>query len=257
MGTISADFHYGGSFSRDWLISYTGGDVKRFEGLDPGKFSFFELCGYVEEEPKVKKGGYRLWWMPHYEVNFRVVKVDEDVSEIKEYVLKVNKAVNIFVEHDVDEINGLVDIPNYVTVTNREVGQSSQVEVNGEGLEKEKVDNKGKGVLVCSEEDKHKILKDMHNILRQLKFKVVRDLQVVCWGVSKLNQSRRRENLLRVFLNSTHQNMYTLQNNHPNHLLHFMRTNPLAPTQTQTVIEPSASIHTTVQTGRNSQTIET
>jgi len=32
-------------------------------------------------------------------------------------------------------------------------GQSSQVEVNGEGLKKEKVDNKGKGVMVCSEED--------------------------------------------------------------------------------------------------------
>ena len=40
MGTIFVDFHYGGSFSRDWLISYTGGEVKRFEGLDPGKFSF-------------------------------------------------------------------------------------------------------------------------------------------------------------------------------------------------------------------------
>ena len=44
MGTISVDFHYGGCFSRDWLISYTGGEVKRFEGLDPDKFCFFELC---------------------------------------------------------------------------------------------------------------------------------------------------------------------------------------------------------------------
>jgi hypothetical protein len=34
----------------------------------------------------------------------------------------------------------------------------------------------------------------------------------------------------------------------------FMRTNQLAPTQTQTVIEPSASIHTTVHTGRSSVT---
>jgi len=31
-------------FSRDWLVSYTGGEVKRFEGLDPDKFCFFELC---------------------------------------------------------------------------------------------------------------------------------------------------------------------------------------------------------------------
>jgi len=45
-----------------------------------------------------------------------------------------------------------VDIPNCVTVTS-EVGQSSQVEANGNGLEKEKEDKKGKGVLVCSEED--------------------------------------------------------------------------------------------------------
>lgn len=89
--------------------------------------------------------------MPHYDVNFRVIKVDEDVSEIKEYALKGNKAVNIFIEQDVDEISGLVDIPN--CVTGSEVGQSSQVEVNGKGLEKEKGDNKGKGVLMCSEED--------------------------------------------------------------------------------------------------------
>jgi hypothetical protein len=72
--------------------------------------------------------------MPHYDVNFRVIKVDEDVSEIKEYALKGNKAVNIFIEQDVDEISGLVDIPN--CVTGSEVGQSSQVEANGKGLEK-------------------------------------------------------------------------------------------------------------------------
>jgi len=35
----------------------------------------------------------------------------------------------------------------------------------------------------------------------------------------------------------------------------FKRTNPLELTQTQTVIEPSASIHTTVHTSRSSQTI--
>jgi len=40
---ISVDIHYGGSFTRDWLISYTGGEVKRFEGLDPHKFCFFEI----------------------------------------------------------------------------------------------------------------------------------------------------------------------------------------------------------------------
>ncbi|XP_024636474.1 uncharacterized protein [Medicago truncatula] len=154
MCTISVDCHYGGCFSRDWLISYTGGEVRRFEGLDPDKFSFFELCGYVEEDLSIKKGTYRLWWMPHYEVNYRVVKVDADVSEMKEYALKVNKPVNFFVEHDVDEVSRLVDVPNCVTVTNREVGQSSQVDVNGEGLEKEKVDKKGKCVLVCYDDEK-------------------------------------------------------------------------------------------------------
>ena len=35
----------------------------------------------------------------------------------------------------------------------------------------------------------------------------------------------------------------------------FKRTNPLEPTQTQIVIEPSTSIHTTVHTSRSSQTI--
>jgi hypothetical protein len=37
MDTISADFHCGASFTTDWLISYTEGEVKRFEGLDPDK----------------------------------------------------------------------------------------------------------------------------------------------------------------------------------------------------------------------------
>jgi hypothetical protein len=164
MSTITVDCHYGGCFSRDWLISYTGGDVKRFEGLDPDKFSFFELCGYVEEDLNIKKGTYRLWWMPHYEVNFLAVKVDADVSEMKEYALKVNKPVNFFVEHDVDEVSRLVDVPNCVTVTNREGGQRSQVDVNGEGLEKELVDKKGKGVLVCSDDEKSRSNEDESDV---------------------------------------------------------------------------------------------
>jgi len=37
------------------------------------------------------------------EVSFRVIKVDADAEDIKDYALKKNSAVNIFVERNVDE----------------------------------------------------------------------------------------------------------------------------------------------------------
>jgi len=61
------------------------------------------------------------------DVNFRVIKRDADAAEIKDYFLKrkKNHVVSIFVDHNVDEINGLVDVPNCVTTA--QVGESSQV----------------------------------------------------------------------------------------------------------------------------------
>jgi len=52
--------------------------------------------------------------MLYVEVNFRVIKVD--VVVIKDYALKKNCDVNVFVEHDVDEIDGLVDVHICVTI---------------------------------------------------------------------------------------------------------------------------------------------
>jgi len=42
--SISVSVHYGGCFVRDWLINYTGGNVKLFEGY-----------GIVEQGLEVKK----------------------------------------------------------------------------------------------------------------------------------------------------------------------------------------------------------
>jgi len=79
--------------------------------------------------------------MPDYDVNFRIIKLDEDASEIKDYALKENEVFNIFIEHEVDEVNRLVDIP--ICVIGSEVGQSSEAEVNdkGKGVDKGKRSN--------------------------------------------------------------------------------------------------------------------
>jgi len=111
--SISVSVRYGGRFVRDWLINYTGGNVKLFEGLDIEKWSYFEICGIVEQDLEVKKQ-YRLWWMPDEYVDFRIIRFDEDANEIKDYAVKKNRVVNIFVEHDVDDVSRLVDIPNCV-----------------------------------------------------------------------------------------------------------------------------------------------
>jgi hypothetical protein len=151
--SISVSVHYGGRFVRDWLINYTGGNVKLFEGLDIEKWSFFEICGIVEQDLEVKKP-YRLWWMPDEDVDFRILRLDEDASEIKDYAVKKNRAANIFVEHDVDEVSQRVDIPN--CVISSEVGERSNcVKGNelGESSEANRYIEKGKAPMVCPDVD--------------------------------------------------------------------------------------------------------
>jgi hypothetical protein len=43
--------------------------------------------GIVEKNLKVEKP-YRMWWIFDEEVNFRVMKVDVDVAQLKDYALK-------------------------------------------------------------------------------------------------------------------------------------------------------------------------
>jgi len=87
--SISVSFHFGGHFVRDWLINYTRGNVKLYEGLDSERwiFFFFEICGIVEQDLGVKKQ-YRLWWMLDEDVDFSIIRLDEDASEMKDYVVK-------------------------------------------------------------------------------------------------------------------------------------------------------------------------
>jgi len=122
---IAVKFHYGGRFVRDWVICYYGGEETLIKGLDPDKWCFFELTGILETDLLVKKP-FRLWWMLDEEVSFRVMKDDATAEVVKDYALKKKSAVNLFVEHNVDESIVVVDIPNY-DVVGEELGQRYQV----------------------------------------------------------------------------------------------------------------------------------
>jgi len=119
---IAVKFYYRGSFIRDWVICYNGREETLIEALDPDKWCYFELTGILETDLLVKKP-YRLWWMSDEEVCFRVIKDDAAAEVVKDYALKNNSAVNLFVEHNVDESSDLVDIPNY-DIVGEELGQS-------------------------------------------------------------------------------------------------------------------------------------
>jgi len=79
---FSVNFHHGGRFVRDWLITYKGGNETLKEGLYEDRWSYFEITGIVENDLNVKKP-YKLWWMLDEEVNFRVIKVDDVVGDVK------------------------------------------------------------------------------------------------------------------------------------------------------------------------------
>ncbi|WJX78278.1 hypothetical protein P8452_61520 [Trifolium repens] len=138
---FSVAFHHGGNFVRDWIICYKGGDKAIFKVKDDDDWGYAEMCGLVEDDLKVSKG-YRLWWMHDEDINFRLVRLDEDAYAVKDYALSNNCVANIYVEHDVGETNGLVDVPNFVNTT--QGCDSSQV-VDTE---------KGKNVVVASDNEK-------------------------------------------------------------------------------------------------------
>ncbi|WJX72487.1 hypothetical protein P8452_56367 [Trifolium repens] len=138
---FSVAFHHGGNFVRDWIICYKGGDKAIFKVKDDDDWGYAEMCGLVEDDLKVSKG-YRLWWMHEEDINFWLVRLDEDAYAVKDYVVSNNCVANIYVEHDVGETSGLVDVPNFVNTT--QGCDSSQV-VDTE---------KGKNVVVASDNEK-------------------------------------------------------------------------------------------------------
>ena len=149
---ITVKFYYRSRFVRDWVICYNGGEETLIEGLDPDRWSFFEITGILETNLLVKKS-YRLWWMLDEEVSFRVIKDDAVAEVVKDYALKKHSIVNIFVEHNVDESSALVDVPNY-DVVGEELGQSYQVVINEKGESSQVVNtDKGKGLLVYSDNE--------------------------------------------------------------------------------------------------------
>ncbi|WJX65969.1 hypothetical protein P8452_50574 [Trifolium repens] len=138
---FSVAFHHGGNFVRDWIICYKGGDKAIFKVKDDDDWGFAEMCSLVEDDLKVSKG-YRLWWMHDEDINFRLVRLDEDVYAVKDYAVSNNCVANIYVEHDVGETSGLVDVPNFINTT--QGCDSSQV------IDTEK----GKNVVVASDNEK-------------------------------------------------------------------------------------------------------
>lgn len=84
--SIKVVFHHGGLFVRDWVITYKGGKESMVD-IDNDKWSYFELRGYVKDiwkEFKYEKG-FRMWWIVEEDVDFKLVRVDEDADAIKEY----------------------------------------------------------------------------------------------------------------------------------------------------------------------------
>ncbi|WJX58901.1 hypothetical protein P8452_44307 [Trifolium repens] len=138
---FSVAFHHGGNFVRDWIICYKGGDKAIFKVKDDDDWGFAEMCSLVEDDLKVSKG-YRLWWMHDEDINFRLVRLDEDAYAVKDYAVSNNCVANIYVEHDVGESSGLVDVPNFINTT--QGCDSSQV------IDTEK----GKNVVVASDNEK-------------------------------------------------------------------------------------------------------
>jgi len=146
--SITVAFHHGGLFVRDWLICYKGGEESVVD-IDVDKWCYFELEGYADDLHKKYKYGkrYRLWWKVEEEVDFKIVRLDEDAEVMKEYAGKKKCKLDIFIEHDVVEgDSGLVNLPKYIEesepVKNRSCKGKEKV-VESEGFEDEEVDAGG------------------------------------------------------------------------------------------------------------------
>jgi len=143
--SITVAFHHGGLFVRDWLICYKG-DKESVVDIDVDKWCYFEPKGYADDLQKKYKywKRYRFWWMFEEEVDFKLVRLDEDVEVMKEYARKKNCKLDKFIEHDVVEsYGGLVNLPKYIKefepVKNSSYKGKEKV-VESEGYEDEEVD---------------------------------------------------------------------------------------------------------------------
>jgi hypothetical protein len=146
--SITVAFHHGGLFVRDWLICYKGGEESVFD-LDVDKWCYFELEGHANDLQKQYNYGkrYRMWWKVEEEVDFKLVRLDEDAVVMKEYASKKKCKLDVFIEHDVVESDGgVVNVPNCIEesepVKNSSCKGKEKV-VESEGSEDEEVDAGG------------------------------------------------------------------------------------------------------------------
>ncbi|GAU20631.1 hypothetical protein TSUD_230450 [Trifolium subterraneum] len=144
--TFTVVFHHGGLFVREWVIFYKGGKKKEVVIIDPDKWSYFEAVGHLDDIIKKEGyvGGYRMWWKPDEEYDYKLLRVDEDANEVCNYAMKNKGRVQMYVEHDVDDVSCLVTIPNYVNAEEL-VASDDGVDV---GVVGENQKDKGKGVVV-------------------------------------------------------------------------------------------------------------
>jgi len=144
--SVTIGFHHRGSFVRDWLIYYKDG-VESVIDIDVDKFCYFEAVVIVDELLKQFKYGkdYRLWWQVDEEVGFKLFRLDEVATEIKEHATRKRCKVTIYVEHDVVDKDVLVSVPRCV---------------DADDMSKDKGNEKSGAEVMCKDKGNEKVVEN-------------------------------------------------------------------------------------------------
>ncbi|WJX28529.1 hypothetical protein P8452_17232 [Trifolium repens] len=89
-----------------------------------------------------------MWWKADdNNVDYKLLRVDKDACVVSNYAMNNNGKVQLYIEHDVDDVSCLVDEPNYFCAEElvaddygEDVGRVNDTE-----------NDKGKGVMVESD----------------------------------------------------------------------------------------------------------
>jgi hypothetical protein len=123
--TFTVTFNHGGLFVKEWVIYNEGGkeELILYKGckqnqvviIDPDRWSYFEAVGHLDDIIKKEGyvGGYRMWWKPDDNLDYKLLRVDKDAYDVSNYAMNNNGKVQLYIEHDVDDVSCLVDEPNY------------------------------------------------------------------------------------------------------------------------------------------------
>ncbi|CAJ2659867.1 unnamed protein product [Trifolium pratense] len=150
--TFTVVLNHGGLFVREWDILYKDGKTKEVQITDTHKWSYLDAVSHVEDIIKKEAyiGRYRLWWKRGEKGSYKMLRVDKDANEVRNYAIKNQGIVNMYVEHGVelDDLSSFVTIPKYVN--------AEELDASDDGVDVDVVANnqndKGKGVMVESED---------------------------------------------------------------------------------------------------------